>query len=171
MENNSTIQNNSADIITLAVEKIKAEFEQFSGDSKAKAVSSYVSRILQDFCQQDERFAEVIYKFKRTLSDCCGEIMKGVSSHISDIDVYRNAVKFYFPNSEVSMNMSIEITGEAPSEEEILKEAEPPKTKQSKSASKPVKAEEKKETAPVKPKQKPVKKKAEDNGCIQLSLF
>lgn len=173
MENNSTIQNNSADIISLAVEKIKAEFEHFSGDTKAKAVSSYVSRILQDFCQQDERFAKVIYKFKRTLSDCCGEIMKGVSSHISDIDVYRNAVKFYFPNSEVSMNMSIEITGEAPSEEEILKEADPPKTKQSKNAPKPVKKDENKAATPIpsKPKQKPVKKKAEDNGCIQLSLF
>lgn len=173
MENNSTIQNNSADIITLSVEKIKAEFEQFSGDSKAKAVSSYVSRILQDFCQQDERFAEVIYKFKRTLSDCCGEIMKGVSSHISDIDVYRNAVKFYFPNSEVSMNMSIEITGEAPSEEEILKEAELPKNKQSKAAPKPVRKDKKKETvsAPAKPKQKKVTEKEQDSECIQLSLF
>ena len=172
MENNSTIQNNSADIITLAVEKIKAEFEQFSGDSKAKAVSSYVSRILQDFCQQDERFAEVIYKFKRTLSDCCGEIMKGVSSHISDIDVYRNAVNFYFPNSIVSMNMSIEITGEAPSEEEILKEAEPPKTKQSKTAPKPAKKDEKKKTDVVaKEKKQPVKKKEEVDEYIQLSLF
>lgn len=169
MENNSTIQNNSADIISLAIEKIKAEFEHFSGGTKEKAVSSYVSNILQDFCKQDERFADVIYKFKRTLSDCCSEIMKGVTSHISDIDVYRNAVKFYFPNSEISMNMSIEITGDAPGEDEILKEAEKPKEKPKKATKIP-----EKKPIPAKPKKQETKKpekKKEDDGCIQLSLF
>ena len=171
MENNSTFQNKSDDIITLAIEKIKAEYGNFKGDTKAKAVSSYVSTIIQDFCKQDERFAEVVYKFKRTLSDCCEDVMHGVVSHISDIDVYRGAVKFYFPNSEISMNMSIQITGEAPSNEEIEKEPEPPKVKKAK-AEKPVKKTEKKKTAaaPAKPKEKPADKKA-DNGYIQLSLF
>ena len=170
MENNS-IQTNSADIITLATEKIKAEFSNFTGDTKAKAVSSYVSTIIQDFCKQDERFAEVVYKFKRTLSDCCKDVMHGVGSHISDIDVYRGAVKFYFPNSEISMNMSIQITGEAPSNEEIEKAPEPPKVKKIKTE-KPAKKAEKKKAAPTpaKPKEKPAAKK-EDNGFIQLSLF
>ena len=170
MENNTSIQNKSEDIITLATEKIKAEFEHFSGDTKAKAVSSYVSNILQDFCKQDERFASVIYKFKRTLSDCCSDIMHGVGSHISDIDVYRNAVKFYFPNSEISMNMTIEITGDAPGEDEIMKEAEKPKEKPKKAAAKTPE----KKPAPVKPKKQETKKpekKKEDDGYIQLSLF
>lgn len=171
MENSTTTQNQSVDIITLATEKIKAEFENFSGGSKEKAVSSYVSTIIQDFCRQDERFAEVVYKFKRTLSDCCADIMHGVGSHISDIDVYRNAVKFYFPNSEIEMNMTINITGEAPSEDEISKEAEKPKPK-----SKPEKkAADKSKTKPEgdskPPKKKTAKKKNIDNEVIQLSMF
>ena len=172
MENNTTIQENSADIITLAIEKIKAEYGNFTGDTKARAVSSYVSTIIQDFCKQDARFAEVVYKFKRTLSDCCKDVMHGVVSHISDIDVYRGAVKFYFPNSEISMNMSIKITGEAPSNEEIEKEPEPPKVKKAKSEKSDKKAEKKK-ASPVseKPKAEKAPKKQEDNGFIQLSLF
>ena len=187
MENNTAIQNNSADIITLAAEKIKAEFDNFKGGTKEKAVSSYVCTILQDFCRQDERFAEVIYKFKRTLSDCCADIMRGVGSHISDIDVYRSAVKFYFPNSEVSMNMTIEITGDAPGDDEILKEAEKPKKKAAKTEKKPkntakskadtktpapeseAKTEDK--SVPVKKEKKSAEKKNEDSGYIQLTLF
>ncbi len=153
MENSSTIQNNSAEIIPqpaeksqelpvnvvrAAIEKIKAEYKEFKGGRYEKAISSYVSTILQDFCKQDERFAEVVYKFKRTLSDCCKEIIKGAKSHVSDVDVYRSAVKYYFPNSEVIMQISIEITGEAPDETEILKEAEKPKpVEKKKTASKP----------------------------------
>lgn len=172
MDNTNTIQNNSTDIITLAVEKIKAEFGDFKGGTKETAVSSYVSTILQDFCKQDRRFAEVVYKFKRTLSDCCSEIMKGVTSYISDIDVYRNAVKFYFPNSEIEMKMTIDITGEAPPENEIMKEAEKPKEKptpKKKSAeqkSKPVKTETSKAKTEEKSKQTDI-----PSGPIQLSLF
>lgn len=172
MDNTNTIQNNSTDIITLAVEKIKAEFGDFKGGTKEKAVSSYVSTILQDFCRQDQRFAEVVYKFKRTLSDCCGEIMKGVTSHISDIDVYRNAVKFYFPNSEIEMKMTIDITGEAPSENEILKEAEKPKEKPTlkKKTAEPKAKSIKTETPKVKTEEK-TKQADIPSGPIQLSLF
>lgn len=174
MSDINTNQNNSIDIISLAIEKIKAEFSNFKGGTKEKAVSSYVSTILQDFCKQDERFAEVVYKFKRTLSDCCREVMTGVSSHISDIDVYRGAVKFYFPNSEIEMKMTIDITGEAPAESEILKESEKPKENpartQKPAEKKPVKKAEK----PVSTDKKPAKaenKKDNKNGFIQLSLF
>ena len=177
MENN-TFKNNPDVIISSAIEKIKAEFKAFTGGSKEKAVSSYVSRIIQDFCSQDVRFAEVVLKFKRTLSDCCKDVMHGVGSHISDIDVYRGAVKFYFPNAEVSMNMTIEITGDAPEESEILKEAEKPKEKKEAKhkAEKATAEKPKKETKPVPPEPKAEKKKAPGKNkavsdTIQLSLF
>lgn len=125
----TTNQNQVKDIVSLACEKINDEFKTFAGDNKARAVSSYVSNVIQDFCKQDPRFAEVVFQFKQTLSDCCADIMKGVGASVSDIDVYRNAVKFYFPNSEVSMTMTIDITGSAPDESEIQKEADKPKPK------------------------------------------
>lgn len=181
MENSTTNQNNAEGIISqsakenqetnenftqAAIEKIQKEFADFKGGNKETAVSSYVSTIIQDFCKQDMRFAEVVYKFKRTLSDCCKDIMKGAGAHISDIDVYRSAVQFYFPNSEINMSMTILITGDAPAEEEILKEA--PKPEPKKAAAK--KADKKPKATTKKPKQTDTKKENEFVP-IQLSLF
>lgn len=152
------------DYISLAKDKIAAELKDFSGGQKEKAVSKFVASTLTHFCEENAIFAEVVYKTRRTLSDCCAEIMKGCGTHISDIDVYRGAVKSYFPNSDIRCIMEIEITGEAPSEEEMAKLPEKPKPKPApKKAGKPA-AKPKVATAPA-PKEKP---KPE---VIQLSLF
>ncbi|MEG1998206.1 MAG: hypothetical protein RR051_07155, partial [Clostridiales bacterium] len=41
--------------------------------------------------------------------DCCEEIMKGVGSSISDLEVYRKAVQFYFPGADIQMKMTIDL--------------------------------------------------------------
>lgn len=147
----------------LAAEKIETELKDFSGDNKAKAVSKFVASTLKNFCEQDERFAEVVYKTVRTLSDCCSDIMKGVGSSVSDIDVYRGAVRHYFPNSDIDFTMKISLTGDAPSEDEMNKKPEKP-------AAKPRK--DKKVSAPPKTAAaKPAPKPKPEPESIQLSLF
>ena len=90
-------------IVSQAKEKINKEFETLGNvGKKEQAVSSYVHNILCDACDQSEEFASVIWSFKRTLKDCLVSIMKNTGNAISDIDVYRNAIQFYFPNSEIS---------------------------------------------------------------------
>ena len=164
----------------LAVEKIAEELKTFKGDRYGEAVKKHVASTITHFCEQEPRFAEVVYKTKRTLSDCCAEIMKGCGTSISDIDVYRGAVKNYFPNAEVVFTMTISIDGDAPSEDEMNREvrkAEPkkpakaaaPKPEKPKAAApapapKPKAAQPPK--APAKPKEKP---KAPE--VIQLTLF
>lgn len=164
----------------LAVEKIAEELKTFKGDRYGEAVKKHVAATITHFCEQEPRFAEVVYKTKRTLSDCCAEIMKGCGTSISDIDVYRGAVKNYFPNAEVVFTMTISIDGDAPSEDEMNREvrkAEPkkpakaaaPKSEKPKAATpapapKPKAARPPK--APAKPKEKP---KAPE--VIQLTLF
>lgn len=118
----------------LAAEKIQQELEAFSGRQKEKAVSTFVASTLTHFCKENERFAEIVYKTKRSLSDCCYEIMKGTGNSISDIDVYRGAVRHYFPNSDIKFNMEITINGEAPSEEELAREVKKPEPKAQKKA-------------------------------------
>lgn len=130
----------------LAIEKIDQELKDFKGDRYGQAVKDHVASTLRHFCSQDNRFAEVVYKTKRTLSDCCREIMKGCGQHISDIDVYRGAVRNYFPNADIDFHMTITLTGDAPTEEEMNRVAEQPKTK------------EKKKTAPKTADKKPEKK-------------
>ena len=103
----------------LAVEKIAAELKDFKGDRYGMAVKNHVASTITHFCEQNERFAEVVYKTKRTLSDCCAEIMKGCGQSISDIDVYRGAVRNYFPNADIDFHMTITLTGDAPTAEEM----------------------------------------------------
>ena len=164
----------------LAVEKIAEELKTFKGDRYGEAVKKHVASTITHFCEQEPRFAEVVYKTKRTLSDCCAEIMKGCGTSISDIDVYRGAVKNYFPNAEVVFTMTISIDGDAPSEDEMNREvrkAEPkkpakaaaPKPEKPKAA-KPAPAPKPKAVQPAKAPEKP-KEKSKAPEVIQLTLF
>lgn len=162
------------DFKKLAVEKIDRELKEFSSDKYGKAVHTYVANVLRDFCEQNERFAEVVYKTKRSLSDCCTEIMKGCGSHISDIEVYRRATKLYFPNSEIECVMTITITGEAPDEKYL--EKEPKKNAEKKSGKKISGSEffnELKEKSSSQTKSTKTAKatKPKEPEVIQLSLF
>lgn len=128
----------------LAVEKIAAEQKDFKGDKYGMAVKNHVAATITHFCEQNERFAEVVYKTKRTLSDCCAEIMKGCGTSISDIDVYRGAVRNYFPNADIDFHMTITLTGDAPTAEEMDRVPEQkaaPKAEKKAEGKKPAKAE------------------------------
>ena len=179
----------------LAVEKIAEELKTFKGDRYAEAVKKHVASTLTHFCEQNERFAEVVYKTKRTLSDCCAEIMKGCGTSISDIDVYRGAVRNYFPNADIDFHMTITINGDAPTVEEMerIPTQKPTKTAEKQTEGKDTTPAEKpaqtvtEPPKPVPPKPAPTpkvekptaepkktpKKKAaaEDTNVIQLSLF
>ncbi|MDD6966365.1 MAG: hypothetical protein PUK18_02525 [Firmicutes bacterium] len=183
----------------MAAEKIAKELKEFKGDRYGDAVKDFVASTLTNFCEQNERFAQVVYETEATLSDCCSKIMKNCGNHISDIDVYRGAVRYYFPNAEVHFTMTIDASGDMPTPEEMAKPG--PKTETTerkatkaervpKGSAKPAKQEkpkvaeqEKKKPAaqaPVAPEKKPIpkpkkeskpKNPAKDDGLIQLSLF
>ncbi len=169
MKNIVNIQDCQApDYPALAAEKIAAELKGFTGGSKEKAVSKFAAETLTHFCEESAQFAEVVYKTRRTLSDCCAEVMKGTGNYVSDIDVYRGIVRAYFPNADVKFLMNIEINGAAPSEEEMAKLPENPKPKPKPAPKKP--AEKAAPAKPAAPKP-PAKEKPAQPETIQLSLF
>lgn len=137
----------------LAAEKIATELKNFKGDRYGMAVKNHVAATITHFCEQNERFAEVVYKTKRTLSDCCAEIMKGCGQSISDIDVYRGAVRNYFPNADIDFHMTITLTGEAPTAEEMERVAaqktEPKAEKKTEGKKPTTKAEKPAQPAPA----------------------
>ena len=138
----------------LAVEKIAAELKDFKGDRYGMAVKNHVAATITHFCEQNERFAEVVYKTKRTLSDCCAEIMKGCGQSVSDIDVYRGAVRNYFPNADIDFHMTITLTGDAPTAEEMERmpeQKQAPKAEKKTEGKKPAKAEKGAQTASAPP--------------------
>lgn len=111
----------------LARDRISEELKNFHGGQKEKAVSDEVATMLTHFCEENATFAELIYKTKRTISDCCTAILKGCGDYISDIDVYRGAVRYYFPNADIEFFMEVRINGDAPSLEEMNRVPEKPK--------------------------------------------
>lgn len=188
------------DFSKLATDKIAKELSEFKGDRYGQAVKSFVASTLTNFCGQSQRFAKVVFETEATLSDCCAEIMKGCGSHISDIDVYRGAVRYYFPNAEVQFTMTIDASGDIPSADEMAKpkpqavkeddgnSTQPARRPQR--AAKATQTEKKNIPAPQKkkpekqaqavPKDKPTRKPkmdsktknaGQDDGLIQLSLF
>lgn len=163
------------DYSALAVEKIAKELESFKGDRYGEAVKKHVAATLTHFCQENQRFAEVVYKTKRTLSDCCAEIMKGCGNSISDIDVYRGAVRNYFPNADIDFHMTITINGDAPTDDEMARRPEKTEPKAKREAATPKKpAPAKKIAAPApapKPAPKPAPVKKKEPETIQLTLF
>lgn len=140
----------------LAKEKIAAELASFKGGKSERCISTFAAAQVSHFCEESPLFAEVVYKTKRTLSDCCAEVLKGSKEFASDIEVYRGLVRAYFPNADVKFLMNIEINGAPPTEEEMAKLPEKPKPRTTKST--PAKATPKLQTPP-KPE------------TIQLSLF
>ncbi len=97
-----------------AITKLETELKEFkSGDKKASAVKKAVADTLKIFCEQDEEFAQAIVQTDKTLSDCCTEIMKGTGNSISDIEVYKKAVNFYFAGADIKMTMEIDLVGSA----------------------------------------------------------
>lgn len=178
----------------LAAKKIAKELAAFKGNRYGEAVKTFVASTLTNFCEQSERFAKVVFETEATLSDCCAEIMKGCGSHISDIDVYRGAVRYYFPNAEIEFTLTIDASGDMPTPEEMAKpkpqavkeddgnSTQPARRPQraakvTQTEKKNIPAPEKKkpekpaQTAPEKKPARKPKKADKDDGLIQLSLF
>lgn len=148
----------------LAFNKIDEEVKSFKGNQKGKIVYTYIANVIKKFCEQNEKFAETVCKTKRSLSDCVKEILNGCDrSGISDIEAYRRATKFYFPNSEVEGHLIIRITGDSPDDDYIQQEAKETSTITTQKSN-----NKQKKKATENKKRKDIKK---PENTIQLSFF
>ena len=99
---------------TQAVERLEKERKAVNGQ-KESAMAAPVMAALKDFCLQDEEFAQAIVQ-GGSFPDCMKAVAKGVGNSISDIDAYKKAVQFYFPGTEVKMQLTIDLIGKAAEE-------------------------------------------------------
>ena len=95
----------------LAADKLKKEYA--SGKDKfgryEKVFAEPVLTALESFIGQDDEFARVVYQNSQTFSDCLKAVAKDVVGAISDLDVYRRAVQFYFPGAEIEFCMKLHV--------------------------------------------------------------
>ena len=93
-----------------AIEKIKSEMKAYRGNRYADAMKSYIADILQDFCNQNEEFAQAIVQ-GGSFHDCMEAVSKKVKGgSISDLDACRAAAEFYFPGCVVEFQMKIHMS-------------------------------------------------------------
>lgn len=99
--------------IDKALSKLKEELPGIKGQ-KESVMKKAVAEALESFCRQDESFAKAVAE-GGSFSDCMKAVAKGTGSSISDLEAYRKAVRFYFPQAEVRFAMTVE-TGTKPAE-------------------------------------------------------
>ena len=98
---------------TEAIEKLDKEYKNGKYDRYGNAVKDAVLKALKEFVNQDEEFAQAIVQSSGTFQQCVETAMKGCGSSISDIEVYRRCVQFYFKGATVDFKMEINLIGEA----------------------------------------------------------
>ena len=89
---------------------------------KEKVMAGPVAEVLKDFCRQDEEFAQAVAQ-GGSFKDCMTAVAKGVGGHISDLDAYKRAVRFFFPGADIRVQMSIDLIGDAAMEEPTAKKS------------------------------------------------
>lgn len=153
--------------------KLEGENKAFKGSREARAVRDYILKTLIYFADQEPRFAEVVCNTKRTFAECCAAVVDNAGNMISDLEAYRRAVQFYFPNAEVEFVMNVKLTGAAPTAEEMQKPASI--KPQESAAPKPAAPAKPKKEPAAKPTPKPKKAKKnkpeQDDDIMQLSLW
>ena len=93
-----------------AIEKLETEFKAAGKLSRHGAVVAQpVLDALKEFCGQNAEFAQAVVQSDKTIKDCIESTIKGAGSAISDIDVYRKAVEFYFDGATVHFHMTIDL--------------------------------------------------------------
>lgn len=116
------------EIIQKAIDKLNEEYNQGKKWSRAAdIVKKSVRDTLIVFCQQNAEFAQAVVQTDKTLAECIEGTVKGCGSGISDLEVYRRAVSFYFSGATVQFIMTIDLGDEGFSNRQTESEEASPK--------------------------------------------
>lgn len=93
-------------------EALKKLDAKTAAGQKERVMAGAVASVLQDFCRQDPEFAQAVAQ-GGSFKDCMHAVANGVGGSISDIDAYKKAVRFYFPGADISVQLAIDLIGDA----------------------------------------------------------
>jgi hypothetical protein len=97
----------------LSLNQVKEKLNKEAAESKlsgaANVVLEPVKNALLEFCKQEKEFSQAILENDKKITDCCAEITKGVGNAVSDLEIYKRAVQFYFPGADIEFQMKIDL--------------------------------------------------------------
>lgn len=94
-----------------AIEKIRRECEQYKGDRRGQIVARPVADTLVQFCEASTDFAEAVADEDKTFTDCIAAVVRDVGSALADIEAFRRAVGYFFPDADIKVDMRIILPG------------------------------------------------------------
>lgn len=100
-----------------AIAKTTEERKQVKGQ-KESAMANAVLDMVHEFCIQSSVFAKAVAE-GGSFADCMAAVAKGVGNHISDIDAYKKAVRFYLPGADIAVKMDIQTASQPQREEPV----------------------------------------------------
>lgn len=95
----------------MAIAKLKKERQSAKYDRYAKIMKDSVCKALEDFCRQDEEFAQAVVQ-GGSFEDCMKAVAQNCGHGISDLEAYRRAVQFYFKGADIRFRMEINLCAE-----------------------------------------------------------
>lgn len=110
-----------------AIEKLRSELKAGSYDRYARIMKDDVCRALEDFCRQDEEFAQAVVQ-GGNFTDCMKDVARNCGNGISDLEAFRRAVQFYFPGSDIRCSMTIDLCASVRTEDDFAPAPEPAAT-------------------------------------------
>lgn len=91
-------------------EKLTAELTNAKLGRYETGVKDAVLRTLCKFCEQNAEFKQAIEQSNKSFTDCLKATVKGVAgSSLEDLEVYKRAVAFYFPNADIKCTMTLDL--------------------------------------------------------------
>lgn len=79
-----------------------------------------VARMIREFCEQNEEFAEAVAQKGGDFGECLKAVVNGAGGSLSDIEAYRRAVSYYFPGAGIRFFMEIDTCAGVNGEKNIL---------------------------------------------------
>ncbi len=89
-----------------AKDKLEREKKAASYDRHGNVMKDAVAKALIGFCGQNEIFAEKVIR-GGSFEECMKAVSKNVGTSLSDAEAYRRAVAFYWPGTEIRVQMEI----------------------------------------------------------------
>ena len=104
-----------------AVEKLRGELLAGKFDRYANIMKKDVEAALEDFCRQDEEFAQAVVQ-GGTFEDCMKKVATNCGNGLSDLEAFRRAVQFYFLGADIQFQMKIDLAHHYRDDEETESE-------------------------------------------------
>ena len=92
-----------------AADKLGREVSVSMGQ-RENVMKAAVAAALKTFCNQSEEFAAAVAD-GGSFEECMKAVAKGVGNSISDLEAYKKAVKHYFPQADIEMELKITMPG------------------------------------------------------------